>query len=113
MTKMSEARRLLPAFLLLAGLGFAACESSTDPDDTFSIEMRDNVFVPATANISAGTTVRWTNEGSTPHTTTSDAWDSGPLNPGAAAFARRFDTPGTFNYVCTLHEGMTGTIVVN
>jgi plastocyanin len=49
-------------------------------------------------------------------------WDGGSyLNsgfiapmPGAPtpAFTVRFDNPGTYDYVCVLHEGMVGTIVV-
>ena len=39
------------------------------------------------------------------------AWDSGNLAPGGA-FERRFDSPGTYAYLCRYHPGMTGTIVV-
>ncbi len=27
-------------------------------------------------------------------------------------YEHRFDAPGTFTYVCTLHRGMDGTVVV-
>jgi plastocyanin len=41
---------------------------------------------------------------------------SGFLDPtqpnGTPSFTVRFDQPGTYEYVCMLHEGMTGTIVV-
>jgi plastocyanin len=38
-------------------------------------------------------------------------FDSGVFDPGRS-FTVRFDQPGTYTYVCTLHPGMGGTIVV-
>jgi plastocyanin len=40
--------------------------------------------------------------------------DAAQLPPGSPAptFTVRFDQPGTYEYECLLHEGMTGTIVV-
>ena len=35
-----------------------------------------------------------------------------PAGSGAPTFSVRFDQPGTYEYVCLLHEGMGGTIVV-
>jgi plastocyanin len=82
---------------------------------TVDVAAQDNVFNPVTVNVTAGTTVRWTNSGNNPHTTTSDTglWDSGTMNAGAV-FTHTFTTPGTFPYSCTFHAslGMTGTVVV-
>ncbi len=72
-------------------------------------------FQPQTLNITAGTTVRWTNTtGGTTHTSTSDTgpWDSGNIAPGGT-FERSFSTPGSYAYYCEIHPTqMTGTIVV-
>jgi plastocyanin len=40
-------------------------------------------------------------------------WDSGFVNAGQS-FSRKFDRPGTYRYICILHEGamMMGTVVV-
>ncbi len=78
-----------------------------------AVAMRDNVFRPAVDTIAAGGTVTWTNEGTNPHTSTGQngLWDSGVVNPGGS-FARRFPQAGSFPYACTLHPGMTGTVVV-
>src|SRR2546427_5855774 len=57
-----------------------------------NVIMNDNAgaapyaFSPATLTVKVGTTVKWTNNGSTAHTTTSDAtpqpiWDSGTVLP--------------------------------
>jgi plastocyanin len=92
----------------------AACgDDGTEPDDTVTIEMRDNSFSPATRAVAAGTTVRWVNEGTVQHNTTGEngAWQSSNLNPDQT-FQRTFSAAGTFDYECTLHDGMTGTITV-
>ncbi|MGH2808994.1 MAG: plastocyanin/azurin family copper-binding protein, partial [Actinomycetota bacterium] len=73
-----------------------------------------NNFSPNAVTISVGCSVRWTNTVNTTHTTTSDpagTWDSGNMANGAT-FSRQFATAGTYNYRCTIHASMTGTITV-
>jgi hypothetical protein len=55
--------------------------------------------------------VTWSNEDPTPHTATGGAFDTGNLGTGASATVT-FDTAGTFDYVCTIHPQMAGTVVV-
>jgi plastocyanin len=91
-----------------------ACGDSSGPANEVIVEMRDDTFSPTPRNITAGTTVRWRNVGNNPHNSTSTPagqWASGTVSPGSS-FPRRFDTAGTFNYECTIHPGMNGTIVV-
>ena len=47
-------------------------------------------------------------------TATASSWDSGNVAAGGT-FTRRFDTPGTFSYFCTIHGAavMSGTVTVN
>jgi len=88
------------------------------------ISLGDNFFSPDLVNISVGDTVTWNWAGS-PHTTTgtaswngaevifgigSESWNSNILSVGS--FSHTFNSLGTFTYVCTLHSGMEGTIVV-
>jgi plastocyanin len=78
------------------------------------------VFEPANIKIKAGQTVMWKNSSHEVHTVTADPtvatnakdvvlpkgakqFDSGYLNPGRT-FEQTFRTPGTYRYVCTLHE---------
>lgn len=90
-----------------ADVGLEASEGSS------SVSIVDNDFSPRSVTVSAGSQVTWSNDGALPHTVTSDTggFDSGILTPGAG-FAVRLTTPGTYDYVCTLHPEMTGTIVV-
>jgi plastocyanin len=78
-----------------------------------TVSAKDNSFDPATLNVQVGTTVRWVNNGTRPHTVTSSEgkWDSGELAPGAS-YTVTFMTAGTYKYHCKLHKGMEGTIVV-
>lgn len=88
---------------------------------TVDISMMDSFFVPVTKTINVGDTVRWTNNGNLPHTSTSGVdgnsvngiWDSGTLLSDQT-FSFTFDEPGTFPYHCTFHwfRGMKGTIIV-
>jgi plastocyanin len=70
-------------------------------------------FNPNPININVGDTVRWTNNDPVDHTTTSTGnWNSGSLTSGAS-FSEVFESPGTFNYFCSIHPSMTATVVVN
>ncbi len=73
----------------------------------------DFSFAPGTIEISAGTTVTWTNEDSAPHTVTADdgSFQSGKMDQGAT-FSFTFDTPGTYTYHCEYHANMTATVIV-
>jgi plastocyanin len=70
-------------------------------------------FVPATLTVSAGGTVIWTNRDEEPHTVA--ASDGSFHSPGmgtGATFSHTFPTAGTFDYVCSIHPMMRGTVVV-
>jgi plastocyanin len=69
-------------------------------------------FAPGNVTIAIGGTVTWTNHDITAHTTTnlSGLWN-GSLGPGAS-FSRAFPTAGTFEYKCTLHPTMSGSVTV-
>lgn len=70
-------------------------------------------FNPAVLEIPVGTTVTWTNRDDIPHTVAekSIAWRSKPLDSDDT-FSHTFDAAGEFQYFCTLHPHMQGTIMV-
>jgi len=71
-------------------------------------------YVPATVTVKAGDTVRWTNPSNVQHTATSTGFfDSGAVGAGDN-FTHTFNTPGTFEYFCTIHTAaiQSGVIVV-
>ncbi|HEV8399568.1 MAG TPA: cupredoxin family copper-binding protein [Gemmatimonadales bacterium] len=78
-----------------------------------SVEMRAMAFAPTRIEVTAGTTVAWTNQDQLAHTITADdgSWDSGPIAAGAT-WRHTFTTAGTYAFHCTPHPFMTGIVVV-
>ena len=70
-------------------------------------------FAPATLTVKVGSTVTWTNRDEEPHTVA--ASDGSFHSPGmgtGATFSHTFSTAGKFDYVCSIHPSMHGTVVV-
>jgi copper-containing nitrite reductase/plastocyanin len=94
------------------------------------VAMGSMSFIPATITINAGEQVVWKNTSTYYHNVVDDpgraisrvdvsfpsgasAFGSSLLQPGGT-FYHTFDKPGTYHYVCTVHEtgGMKGTVIV-
>jgi plastocyanin len=79
------------------------------------VDVVDYGFSPAHLTVHVGTTVTFANGGGDGHDVTGTGpggeWRSGPLAP-SERYSREFALPGTYNYVCTIHPEMRGTIVV-
>ena len=105
-------RLLYLAILSMAAMLVFAPAASAQDDMTVSIQ--DFSFNPGQITVAPGTTVTWTNEGPSPHTTTADdgSWDSGTLQQGED-FSFTFDEPGTYTYHCSIHPDMTASVKVS
>ncbi len=71
-------------------------------------------YRPKNLTVKVGTTVTWTNNGSTPESVTSDApglFDSGLLQANAT-WTYTFSTAGTFPYHSSADKNMFGSITV-
>jgi amicyanin len=101
---------MIAAGVLVAG---SATTSPARAGANNTVQIADFAFSPPTLTIVAGESVTWTNADPVVHTatSTSGAFDSGDLDPGES-YSFTFTTPGTYDYVCTPHPSMTGTIVV-
>jgi len=77
------------------------------------ISIHDFSFSPVSMTVVVGATVRWKNFDGEPHTIRSidTSFRSDPLGQNDS-FAFKFDKPGTYRYVCSIHPQMVGTIVV-
>jgi plastocyanin len=82
--------------------------------DTATVKIVNFTFAPKSVTVKAGTTVTWTNQDDETHTVTSTTkqFKSKPLDTDDK-FTFTFTTPGTYEYFCSLHSYMTGTIVVD
>jgi plastocyanin len=107
---------LLPAVAVLAVTAIAAGCGATDssvPVATTAVSMAKSYrFAPNAIEIKAGQTVTWTNNDNFTHTVKVDGQDDHKVGRGDSV-SIKFDKPGTYNYVCTLHShDMHGTVVV-
>jgi len=91
--------------------GNSQSSSSSPAPDT--VVIMNIAFNPGTLSVSTGTAVTWRNKDGVTHTSTSDngVWDTGN-NPGGTSETVMFSNAGTFKDHCSIHGGMTGTIVV-
>jgi len=91
---------------------FTIQQPGPPPPPPANVVITDFTYTPQTLTINQGETVTWRNDGPSLHTVTSSTWDSGSIAVGAT-FSRTFTSSGTFNYFCSFHAQMTGTITVN
>jgi plastocyanin len=112
---MSLRRLLLPylSVLLLCALPPCVVHAAAAPDSSIIVMAKDFMFAPASLTVPAGSTVTWTNKDDEPHTVVSDSglFRSAALDTNES-FSFRFDKPGTYRYICSIHPRMVGTIVV-
>lgn len=141
MTRNPSLRRLVATAALLAPLVFGACGGGDDTDaDTASgatdttapassgasddegadsgaadtVDIVDFNYKPENLKVSAGTTVTFTNSDKFAHTVTAKdkSFDSGNMDEGDT-FEHTFDEPGTYDYICSIHNSMTGSVTVS
>jgi plastocyanin len=80
---------------------------------TNSVVMKNFDFSPMTLTIKAGSSVTWKNMDGEPHTVTSldGLFRSGALDQNDS-FTFKFDKPGTYKYLCSIHPRMMAAIIV-
>jgi plastocyanin len=101
---------------IAAALALPACRSddiTRAPQGTVFVSVGDSFFQPETVTVMLGRSVRWTNQGAVQHTVDSDSvlWQSGLIAP-QWWFEVLFDSSGAFDYHCSQHVGMAGTVIV-
>jgi amicyanin len=96
---------------LLAGV--AASVAVLAAPENAEVKIDNFTFAPQSVTVKAGTTITWINEDDIPHTVaaTGKAFKSKVLDTDDK-FSFTFTTAGTYEYFCSLHPHMTGTIVV-
>lgn len=113
---MRFGRVLLPSAAALAVIVVAAgcgATRSSAPVATTAVSMAKSYrFSPQEIEIKSGQTVTWTNHDNFTHTVHVDGMDDHKVGRGDSV-SIKFDKPGTYRYVCTLHsKDMHGTVIV-
>jgi plastocyanin len=104
------------AGLLALALGACATEEASPaatPTDAggSTVIIQDMVYTPKTLTVAARATVTWVwRDGGIAHDVKGDGFKSKVTSEGT--FSHCFDQPGTYQYLCTLHPNMAGTIEV-
>jgi plastocyanin len=100
--------------VLLAGCAMHTPASSGEPGQN-EVLISNFAFNPSSLSLKVGTTITWKNQDPMSHTVTTvsapTAFDSGTL-PAGASYGFTFTLTGTYQYHCSIHPGMTGTITV-
>jgi plastocyanin len=112
-------------YQLTTGSAIFSLSSSTTGGSSVSVSMPNGVgtsqglnYLPASVTVAKGGSVVWKNNDPVPHTVTATSvplgatrFDSGNMNPNAT-YTVTFTVSGTYNYVCSSHPWMHGTVVV-
>jgi plastocyanin len=81
-----------------------------------SVVIKNFAFSPDSLTVSPGAVVTVRNEDSVTHTLTDKAdsklFNTGPVSPGQTKTFTAPDKPGSYPFLCTIHQYMTGTLVV-
>jgi len=110
--------------VLLCGIAFlnlslfALAGEMKNDDNTSSkqnrIEIKDFAFNPQTITVKSGEKVTWINRDEEPHTIVSvgKQFKKSTALDTDQEFTITVGAPGTYEYFCSVHPKMTGTIVV-
>jgi plastocyanin len=123
-----SARRIAVVSAFGAALVLAACSSSgttvsgsTHPTSgspgggAQTITIKNFAFSPATITVAPGASVTVTNMDSVAHTVTSQtgAFNTGDIQAGQSKTFTAPNKPGTYPYICTIHQFMSGSLIVS
>jgi plastocyanin len=110
--------------LAALAIGAAGCGSSSTKSASTkeagqaaapgTVSMRNLAFEPRKSIVKVGQKVTWTNNDTVDHnvTATRGAKFMSQAFGNGSTYSYTPRRPGTIAYVCTLHPGMTGTLVV-
>jgi plastocyanin len=100
------------ALILFAGFAVYG-GGGAKAQDANAIVMKNFDFSPMMLTVKVGTTVTWKNLDGEPHTVVSPdgVFRSHALDQGDA-FTFKFDKPGTYKYICSIHPKMRAAIIV-
>ena len=114
--------------VLGAAIALAACSSggnttssSTNPRSGspggagHAITIKNFAFSPGSITVAPGTSVTVANDDSVAHTltSTSGGFDTGNIQPGQSKTFTAPNRAGSYPYICTIHQYMTGTLTVS
>jgi plastocyanin len=112
-------------YQLATGVPIFSISNSATGGSTVNVSLPNGVgnsqglnYAPASVNVAKGGKITWTNNDPVPHTVTStsvpsgaSSFDSGNMNANAT-YTVTFTVDGTYQYKCSYHPWMHGTVIV-
>ncbi|MGH3538268.1 MAG: cupredoxin domain-containing protein [Pseudonocardiaceae bacterium] len=94
-----------------AGGGGGPAATPSAPD---TIVIKNFTFMPASLTVAPGTKITVINQDQAPHTVTADdkSFDSRTISGGQRGEITAPTKPGSYPYICTIHQYMKGTLIV-
>jgi len=98
----------------LAGLSGTAAGAAQRPSGPGAVAIAEFLFGPEKISVKAGQTITWTNIDDSPHQVTVQGSSTlrTPVVLKGQSTSMQFTEEGTYGYICGLHPGMKGEIVV-
>jgi plastocyanin len=98
-----------------ASTSTSSAASGSSATKTSSITISNFMFSPMSATVAPGATITVTNKDSVTHTLTAtkSQFDTGDIGAGQSKTFTAPMKPGTYSYICNIHQYMMGTIVVS
>jgi plastocyanin len=93
-----------------AALMLAAATGARADDTTVTIK---NFMFAMDVTVTAGSTVTWKNQDGEPHTVASlDGLFRSPALDEGDSYSFKFEKPGVYKYICSIHPRMKATVTV-
>ena len=101
----------------LAGAGGGGCDVNTQATDAqgSSVTLKDCGFAPVVLRAPVGARVTWRNEDHVPHGIHGLGWgmpDPMGVLKKTEKYEQAFANPGIYPYMCYVHPGMSGVVIV-
>jgi plastocyanin len=109
---IAEALVLVPSVASASGGG--GCGGPVTDGEGAAVDIAGNCFSPTILRAAPGDVVTFANADPVPHTVlgANGAWGGYDMLKAGREATYSFTEPGVYPYVCTVHPGMVGTIVV-
>ena len=91
--------------------GAKGAVAGTEP----AVRIMNFQFSPTSLTVKPGTKVTWTNDDTTVHSIKDTSPLATPVSSDlgkGATFSITYDRPGSYSYICGIHQYMTGTVTV-
>jgi len=112
-------RAAAPLLAAVVVLGLGACgggkTGAASGAGGAAVHIANFAFGPPTLTVKAGTTVTWTNQDTAVHSIKDTSLLATPVSPDLAqggTFSITYGRPGSYSYICGIHNYMTGSVEV-